>query len=305
MLTVDGAWHFSPQDVLAQLECDHRAQLDHAVAHGLISRPGHEEDSTLAMIARHGLSHERAVLDAVKQLVNGDLVEIPVSADKAGLHAAAAATQEALDGGVGAVYQAVLLVDGFVGYADFVLSVDPTTSQVMRSPDGRRRYEPVDAKLARSAKPGALLQAACYADALVRLGHPEPQRVHLWLGDQSVESVSALDLVPLAEEYRERVLRRLASTPVVPTPMWGDIRTACGTCRWSSHCDVGRREARDLSLVAGIRGDQVRKLRDRGVTTVEQLASAEPVHRPTGMGAPTFERLRSQAALQSSTVGSP
>ena len=57
-----------------------------------------------------------------------------------------------------------------------------TESDVFDEATGRRRYEPVDAKLARTARPTALLQAAAYADALIALGHPAPQRVHLWLG---------------------------------------------------------------------------------------------------------------------------
>ncbi|MEH3078784.1 MAG: TM0106 family RecB-like putative nuclease [Quadrisphaera sp.] len=83
-----------------------------------------------------------------------------------------------------------------------------------------------------------------------------------------------------------------------PEPLWADARPACGTCPWAPVCETGREDARDLSLVAGIRRDQVHRLRERGAATVEALAVAGEDQRPPSMSRPTFERLRAQAALQ-------
>jgi predicted RecB family nuclease len=50
----------------------------------------------------------------------------------------------------------------------------------------------------------------------------------------------------------------------------------CGLCRWSNHCDA-RREADDhLCLVANMRRSQTARLGEVGITTVAQLARAEP-----------------------------
>ncbi|PWJ47471.1 uncharacterized protein SAMN06264364_13714 [Quadrisphaera granulorum] len=317
---------------MAAFECDHRLTLEHAAHTGLVQRPAVPLDGDLELVAQHGLLHEREALAALKALVaprGGRVVEVtaPGQGDDAQL-TAAGLTRAALEAQVDVVHQAALMVPsadgddderggGFLGYADFLVSVDLSTGEpVIDEATGRRRYEPVDAKLARTARPTALLQTAAYADALVALGHPAPQRVHLWLGGGSgspggrVVSERAADLLPLVAEYRERVLAQLGTSsrattddaalhaPAVPEPLWADARPACGTCTWAPVCESGREEARDLSLVAGIRRDQVHRLRERGASTVEALAVARDDQRPPGMGRPTFERLRAQAALQ-------
>jgi len=284
-------WWYSPRDVLAVLECEHRLRLEHAAAHGLLKRPPHDDDATLELVKAHGLRHERAVLERLAARFDVVTIDTPGHDDEALLNAAEA-TQAAMDAGAAVIYQAVLLVDGFLGYADFLLGVDLDTGEPLG------RYEPVDTKLARHAKPTALLQLACYADALVRSGRPTPHHVHLWLGDGSREAVPAADVLPLVREYRARVLTELRSEPAAPQPLWGDARTACGTCRWDAHCADGRREARDLSLVAGMRGDQISRLRTAGVATVDALAVADDSLRPSSMGIDTWRRLRAQSALQ-------
>ncbi|MGQ7296571.1 TM0106 family RecB-like putative nuclease [Quadrisphaera sp. KR29] len=327
--TADGWWH-SPRDLMAALECDHRLRLDHAAHRGLVQRPPVPLDGSLELVAQHGVEHERAALAALKALVaprGGRVVEVtaPGGADDdladPASSSAADLTRAALAAQVDVVHQAALVVPapdgdprggGFLGYADFLVSIDLVTGEpVLDEATGRRCYEPVDAKLARTARPTALLQAAAYADALIALGHPAPQRVHLWLGGGAgapggrVVSERAADLLPLVAEYRERVLEQLDSTgstgaepPPAPSPLWADARPACGTCAWAPVCVDGRAAARDLSLVAGIRRDQVHRLRERGTATVEDLAVAGDDQRPPGMGRPTFERLRAQAALQ-------
>ncbi len=161
----------------------------------------------------------------------------------------------------------------------------------------------MDTKLARHAKPTALLQLACYADALVRLGRPVPRQVHLWLGDGRRQAVPTADVLPLAREYRERVLAELRQEPAAPLPLWGDARPACATCRWGTHCADGRREARDLSLVAGMRRDQTARLRSGGILTIEALACAGDELRPASIGKDTWIRLRAQSTLQVAGAG--
>jgi len=295
-------WLHSPRDVLAVLECEHRLHLEHAAAQGLLTRPQPGTDAASALVARHGLRHERAVLAELAAVTEVRTIDTPGHDDRA-LLAAAEATTAAMAAGVAVIYQAVLLVDGFLGYADFLIGVDLATGQPLLDEHGRQRYEPVDTKLARHAKPAALLQLSCYADALVRLGLPTPRQVHLWLGDGSRQSVPAADVLPLAREYRTRVLRQLQQAAELPAPLWGDARIACGGCRWETHCGDHRRAARDLSLVAGMRRDQVTRLRAAEIGTVEELAAAETDRRPPGMGAQSWDRLQAQARLQVAGAG--
>ncbi len=72
----------------------------------------------------------------------------------------------------------------------------------------------------------------------------------------------------------------------------------CGICRWWAVCRDRRRADEHLSLVAGMRRDQTRRLVQAGVTTRIALANATADDVPARVPAKTFEKLRSQAALQ-------
>lgn len=290
----DDGWLHSLQDLIAVLECEHRLHLEHLVAAGVAARPPAGVSATLELVAEHGDAHERSALAQLRRVAQGEVVEIsrPGRA-RENIERAAQQTLEALADQVDVVYQGALLVDGFYGYADFLVSIDPSTGRpLVDQATGRRRYEPVDAKLARSARPAALLQAGCYADALVRLGQPMPSKVHVWLGSDRIESVAAADVLPLVREYRERVLARLRTEPVAPVPGWGDARPACATCSWTVRCEEGRRSAQDLSLVARIRRDQVHRLHREGRSSCSRATGSTsrcrtPCGRPTSCTPPS------------------
>jgi RNase_H superfamily len=72
----------------------------------------------------------------------------------------------------------------------------------------------------------------------------------------------------------------------------------CGLCRWSHVCEARWIEDDHLSLVAGMRRDQLVRLERDGVATVAQLAEATDDQMPGRMGAGAYDRLRQQARLQ-------
>ena len=66
----------------------------------------------------------------------------------------------------------------------------PTSSYASTSRPtlGAWSYEPHDTKLARSAKPAAVLQLAWYADEVAAIQGRPPERVHVVLGTREVET---------------------------------------------------------------------------------------------------------------------
>ncbi len=74
--------------------------------------------------------------------------------------------------------------------------------------------------------------------------------------------------------------------------------TACDQCVWSVRCDGVRRDVDHLSLVAGMRRDQTKRLVAAGIATLERLATAAEDAHPPKMAVQTFANLRRQAALQ-------
>ena len=91
-----------------------------------------------------------------------------------------------MDAGADVVYQGVLLVDDpsgiqLLGRPDFLVRSDRVPGA-----DGSAtssRYEVVDAKLARSAKARAVLQALFYSHLLAEVQGEVPAQVHLALGN--------------------------------------------------------------------------------------------------------------------------
>ncbi|MFT7838901.1 TM0106 family RecB-like putative nuclease [Saccharothrix sp. BKS2] len=284
MLNADGHLVHSPSDLVDLLECEHRSRLSLALSRGVPGAPVPEEQrGTLA--ARHGLAHEQAVLERFR--ARGEVVEIPQPAPThEALVAAAARTAAAIADRAPVIYQAVFYADGFHGRADFLVAGEH---------DGAHCYEPHDAKLARHATPAAVVQLTAYADAL---GPHAGPRMHLLLGDDTTRTFRVADFRPLVRDLTARLRVRLAEPAVLPARLWDDERPACATCRFARHCAGGRERDRDLSLVAGIRADQRRKLTAAGLGTIDALAVAGQADRPSTMSAATFAGLRSQAALQ-------
>ncbi|MFC5290365.1 TM0106 family RecB-like putative nuclease [Actinokineospora guangxiensis] len=266
----------TPSDLADLLECEHRSVLAQAHAAGLpdAPRPGAGPDQ---ITVKHGRAHEQATLTKV------GAQRTVIRIDDRDPVVGAAETAEALRSGAPVVYQAVFHDAEFSGRADFL----------MRTDDGR--YEVYDTKLARHARPSAVIQLAAYADALAEAGWPVGPHMHLLLGDGSKVSLRVDDFLPLLRRLRARLVGRPAR---LPQRLWGDERASCSGCRFAEHCASGREADRDLALVAGMRSDQRRKLVDVGISTIDALARAEQADRPPALSTASFTALRAQAAIQ-------
>lgn len=265
---------YTPADLADLLECEHRSVLNQAWAAGLpgAPRPGPEPDARAGrVLVAAMLARLRA---AGRPVVEID-VRDPVLAVKA--------TEEALRSGAPVIHRAVLDDGEFSGRADFLMQ------------DGEGRYEVYDAKPARQAKPAAVVQLTAYADALRRAGWPAGPHLHLGLGDGSTRTLRVEDFRPLVDRLRARLRGR---APVLPVPLWADDRPACAGCGFAQHCASAREADRDLSLVAGMRGDQRRKLVAAGLGSIDALAAARPGDRPRDLSVTSFATLRAQAAIQ-------
>ena len=293
------AWVFSATDLVDALECSHRSSLVLARAAGLPGAPQPGKGPS-PVVLEHGQRHEARYLERLRSGLGRHLVEIADPGfTHANLVAAAEQTRRAFAEGKHAVYQAVFYDGEFYGRADFVIAthIDPGTGKARKGvPAGR--YEPYDTKLARHAKPSAVLQLAAYADALARSGVPTGEQIHLILGNDEKVSLDVADYHPMLIEVRERLRRQLTQPVALPSVLHADHREACGTCKFAEHCKTGREGVRDLVLVANLRGDQRRKLLAAGLPTIDALAAAAPQDRPAAVVASSWDTLHAQATLQ-------
>src|SRR5262249_39514797 len=130
------------------------------------------------LLRKLGLEHEQRYLRALADKNGLEIVRIDVEGK---WEDAAAETVEALIKGADAVYQATFLDGPWGGRADFLLRVDKPSAL------GGWSYEPVETKLARSTKAGALIQLCFYSELLSRIQGAEPQWMHVVLGGTAAQ----------------------------------------------------------------------------------------------------------------------
>ncbi len=128
-----------------------------------------------------------------------------------------------------------------------------------------------------------------------------PRHIHVITGDgehhtEKLSDYSAYYRV-LKARYEELVLGA-PDTSTYPEPV-----DHCGVCRWADVCTSQWRADDHLSLVAGMRRDQTRKLVAADVCTTTELAGMDRDPHVEGIGDPTCERLRHQAELQVASRG--
>ncbi|KKL20201.1 hypothetical protein LCGC14_2457840 [marine sediment metagenome] len=287
MQQLDGQLVFSPSDLNNYLECRHLTQLDLAVANGELE-PGEGRSKYSDLIARKGDEHEAAYLQSLKD-AGKEVVELPSFNGTRSRADVAEATVEAIKAGAEVIYEAAFLGDGWGGYADFLLRTD------RRSDLGDWSYEVADTKLARRTKPYFLLQLCLYGEQLARLQGLTPEWMHVILGSNERHRFRLAEFDAYYRKVKQRLLDEINASPLdtYPNPV-----SHCELCRWSEHCDQRRIDDDHLSLVAGMRSDQVIRLDGAGIPTLDALALAAPDTAVPRMAGTTFEKLRRQAALQ-------
>ncbi len=263
----------TPADLADLLDCEHRSILLQALAAGL---PGAPRPAPAEPDPRRG--HTTAMLAGFRA---GGRAVAEIDVQDTAL--AAKATEEALRSGVPVLHRAVFLDGEFSAQADFLVQ------------DGEGRYEVYDATPVRQATPAAVVRLTACADAITRAGWPAGPHLHLRLTDGGTRTLRVEDFRPLVDRLRTRLAGR---SPRLPVPLWADERPACAGCGFARHCATAREADRDLSLVAGMRGDQRRKLVAAGLGSIDALAAADPADRPRDLSVTAFATLRAQAALQ-------
>jgi uncharacterized protein len=279
----------SPSDLTAFLACEHRSKLDRLVAEGLLERP-EQDDPELEILRRHGDEHERRELERLRA-EGRTIVEIRCDeSTPEALRAAEAETVAAMHAGADVIFQATFFDGRWRGHADFLLRVE-TPSDL-----GAWSYEIADTKLARRAKPAAVLQLCAYAEQLARIQGRLPDELEVVTGDGERHRVRVADAYSYYRAAKRRLEEFAAAAPdptTYPHPV-----AHCSVCPWLPRCEEQRRADDHLSLVAGMRRDLTVKFGRAGITTLSELATSVTGKPVAGMSDTTADRLRHQARLQ-------
>ena len=288
MRLVDGQAVYAASDLNDYLACPHRSALNRRAL--LRNDMPPDDDPTLEIIAEKGRQHEASVLRRLES--DGvAVVRIPEGDNTArDLLDAVAMTRRAMASGAEAIYQASFLDGAWTGRADFLVRVDGVPSEL-----GSWSYDVEDTKLAIREKPQFLVQLCMYAELVAAVQGVLPRTVRALFGDDTATSYDPRRYVAYVRAAKRRFAEAIGSLDPDAVP---ERVSACEQCVWSLRCDGVRRGVDHLSLVAGMRRDQTKRLVEAGITTLERLATSAAGAPPPKMAAQTFATLRRQAALQ-------
>lgn len=269
------------------LACHHIATLERAESRGGIKRPFFK-DPTVDLLRKLGLEHEQTYLRVLADKNGLGIVQIDT---KASWEDAAAQTIEALRRGANAIYQATFLEGSWGGRSDFLLRVEKPSAL------GSWSYEPVETKLARSTKAGALIQLCFYSEFLSRIQEVEPHWMHVVLG-----GTAAPEQFPVQRyiAYFRKIKREFEEAWRLEPSTYPEPVEHCDVCSWSPVCDARWRDDDYLALVAGITRSQRKHLCERDIRSVVSLAGlALPVTpKIERIGDAALLRIHEQARLQ-------
>jgi uncharacterized protein len=274
----------SPSDLNHFLECPHLLQLERRRDPRII--PQAPRDPHAELLATKGAEHEAACL-AQFRTAGRTVVTIATPDTPRAWDSDAANTRAAMRDGADVIYQGVFAGDGWRGVSDFLVRV------AVPSDLGDWSYEAWDTKLARHSKPYFVLQLCYYTEQLARIQGVEPEAMVVVLGTGHHDRLRYRDFDAYCRVVRRTFLAAAASDALsYPYPV-----SHCAFCEHAAACRRRWHDDDHLSLVAGIRRQQVERLNAAHVRTVADLAALAPDAR-AGIGPTTLARLRHQAALQ-------
>jgi predicted RecB family nuclease len=285
MQAPNGRLVLSPSDLNDYVECPHLTTLALEVARGTRQRP-HVPDDHGELLRRKGEEHEAAYLRTLRAA--GRQVVDVIGADRWDFEGSKRATIEAMRSGAEVIYQATFVQGDWRGRADFLERVPQRTAL------GQWGYEALDAKLARAEKPTYVLQLCFYTEAIEAIQQAPAAAMHVLLGIGERRTLRPADFTAYYRRVRAGFLAALARGEATE-PYRVDH---CSLCEFRVVCDERWEREDHLGLVAGIRREQVTRLRGAGLGTLAQLAQAPPTTRVEHVAAHTFETLNDQAALQ-------
>lgn len=288
MQRLEGHIVYSASDLVAFLACEHVTGL---ALLALSSGPRAQDkgNGTAEAIQARGEAHEAKYLACLR--ASGlSVIEVKVAGHTSEeLRKAEAETLAAMRLGCDVVYQATFFDGTFRGHADFLLRVESPSALGVYS------YEVADTKLSRSIKAGALLQLCAYSEQLERLQGLAPKRMHVITGDLTSHPFPLANFSAYYRTAKARLQAALRSPELATYP---EPVEHCSFCRHADACHQQWKKDDHLSLVAGLRKDQAKKLRELGIRTVAALGESSEGLTVAGIGAPSLQRIRQQAKLQ-------
>lgn len=290
MQHVAGRTVYSPTDLMVFFDSPFGSWMDRQKMESPSTCRPTSPDAQLLLVAAEGIAHEERFLAELRR-AEPNLREI-THADLDPFEATLAAMRQ----GRPAIYQAALRCGDFEGYADFLFRVERPSPKLGLT----WSYTVADTKLARKPKPYFLIQLCAYAEMLEEATGCRPEFVELITGDNSRRRFRTDDFFFYYQAVKRAFLDAQASFDPTRQP---DPDPSCDHRRWSEEATRILEEKDHLCRVAGITRNQMKRLRQAGVSTLKGLSvtnlSSIKIE-PTRLA-----RLKQQARLQQDSATLP
>jgi len=318
---------FDTRDLMRAASCQHCTKIsilrtfEHAPVLAVL-QPYEQETKPKTLAQKYGQDYEdQLTLELRSNLPNG-FVREPEVEEFATMAARAEATIKLMQQGAPVIYQGALISDSpttvFRGKPDFLVRSDwqlafkdgQLTALPIPGAEPSKKYAAWDAKYGSKPKPAYALQVGLYVAALDRIGFKANHATHgIILGNRSLEPLTEADVVPamglaraeleraIAEAEQQRASGRLDS--VLEDFRWHcSAAKYCDICEYPDLCKASREADLHLSLVYGIRSNQIELLESAGILRLDQLAEAQSHQRPERVTPAVWDKLVLQAKIQ-------
>ena len=287
----EGQLVLSPSDLSNFLSCRHRAGLDLAAAHKVLTRPAYWNPYA-AILQKHGEEHEQAYVASIR--AGGFSIVDARPDEKTTADQSSAITLDAMRNGAHAIVQARLEHNRLAGYADILYRVERPGKLWDWS------YEAHDTKLTRDTKGGTILQLSAYSHLLAEMQGVVPEFFHV-VTPVATERYRVADYAAYYRMVHRTLIEELARgderliADHYPEPV-----EACHVCVWAARCEARRRHDDHLSYIAGSSRSHRVELTARGIPTLAAAAQMTvPVtFKPSRGARETYGRIGHQARVQ-------
>jgi len=283
MKKINNSIQYSASDLVNYLGCRHLTELNRQTALGNINAPDWINPA-IALLQQKGQEHEHAYVEHLKSQ-NLKVCELDGKSFSA--------TNDAIVKGFDIVTQARFEKDGWVGIADILQKV-PGKSDL-----GDWYYEVEDTKLARETKAGTVLQLCLYSELLSELQGRTPENMYVIKPgiDFPLEKYRFPEFEAYYRTVKDKFQKVMSAEPeeIYPLPV-----TKCDTCIWWKECNKKWHDDDHLSLIAGIRSNQIKELDHQGISTLEKYANEPKPFRtkPEQGNEETYKKIHQQARIQ-------
>jgi len=302
----EGKHIVSPSDLANHHACQHVTRLELEKLDGRIQSPPDYKDEFLEMLQERGRNFEREILK--QYIADGLSVCVVGNYTIAGVQQVDS-IEEALQSNPDIIYQARLEKESsnnpdimYRGTADFLKKI------------GENQYEVIDTKLSSETKVGAVLQVTLYSDMLATYTGHNPEQLHIQKPGQELDSyrldrneayyLNILDdIEQTIEDYQTAASQATGNSAIyteVPDPV-----DHCHLCKYRMKCDTERKQAKHLSLIAGMTKNYRERFRSMNASDMDAIVQlphdftpAEPTSEHIIKG---YRTLVKQAKLQRET----